>query len=49
MKFFWRDIDQLLDDTTDIAKECSCFMMKEIDIDQLLKHTEHWMEYSYQD
>jgi hypothetical protein len=38
-----KDIDQLLEDTIDIEEDNDCcFMLYEIDIDQLLDRTQDW-------
>jgi 3-hydroxyacyl-CoA dehydrogenase len=44
MRFVWKDIDQLLDDTIGIEENTSSLYLKQIDIDLLLEHTEHLVE-----
>lgn len=42
MAKLYTDIDQLLDDTAEIAKDASCLIMPQIEIDQLLESTRDW-------
>lgn len=36
------DIDELLEETLDIAEEDLCFTLNPIEIDRLLENTRHW-------
>jgi hypothetical protein len=42
MAKLYTDIDQLLDETTEIAEDASCLIMHQIEIDQLLESTRDW-------
>jgi hypothetical protein len=42
MAILYTDIDQLLDETAEIAEEASCLIMSPIEIDQLLERTRDW-------
>jgi hypothetical protein len=42
MAKLYTDIDQLLDETAEIAEEGSCLIMPQIEIDQLLERTRDW-------
>jgi len=42
MAKLYADIDQLLDETAEIAEEASCLIIQQIEIDQLLECTRDW-------
>lgn len=42
MAKLYADIDQLLDETAEIAEEAPCLIIQQIEIDQLLECTRDW-------
>ncbi|SEN24101.1 hypothetical protein SAMN05192533_110139 [Mesobacillus persicus] len=42
MAINYTNIDELLDETADMAEEASCIQLKQIEIDHLLERTSDW-------